>query len=314
MRFLFEIRVLHNTQVLINRWFVRKKGRALGIVATGPPVGALVLSPISQYLILTWGWRDTMLFWAGVIFVVLLVLTILIRDNPQDKGYGPDGEPLPAPAPVADSPGREINSQTGQAAATGITVTAAVRQRSFWLLAAAHLICGIGCGFMMTHIVIFATDVGYSAMIGASFVSISGAVNLVGVLVTGYMSDRYARKKVLSLTHAIRCVSFLVVVGYILLDNGGLWLLYLAMALFGFSWFTTAPLASGLVADLFGQHRMGTILGMILSCHIIGMAVGAYAGGITFELTDSYFLVFLCQGILEFLAAAFAFMIKQPHI
>ena len=165
---------------------------------------------------------------------------------------------------------------------------------------------------MMTHIVIFATDVGYSAMIGASFVSVCGAVNLVGVLVTGYMSDRYARKKVLSLTHAIRCVSFLVVVGYLLLDNGGLWLLYLAMALFGFSWFTTAPLASGLVADLFGQHRMGTILGMILSCHIIVMAVGAYAGGITFELTDSYFLVFLCQGILEFLAAAFAFMIKQP--
>ena len=311
-RFLFEIRVLHNTQVLINRWFVRKRGRALGIVATGPPAGALVLSPISQYLILTWGWRDTMLFWAGVIFVVLLVLTILIRDNPQDKGYGPDGESLPAPATVADSPGREINSQTGQTAATGITVAAAVRQRSFWLLAAAHLICGIGCGFMMTHIVIFATDVGYSAMIGASFVSVCGAVNLVGVLVTGYMSDRYARKKVLSLTHAIRCVSFLVVVGYILLDNGGLWLLYLAMALFGFSWFTTAPLASGLVADLFGQHRMGTILGMILSCHIIGMAVGAYAGGITFELTDSYFLVFLCQGILEFLAAAFAFMIKQP--
>ena len=91
-------------------------------------------------------------------------------------------------------------------------------------------------------------------------------------------------------------------------------MLYIAIALFGFGWFTTAPLASGLAADLFGQQRMGTILGLILACHIIGMAIGAYAGGITFELTGSYYLFFLLQGILEFLAAVFAFAIKRSTL
>jgi MFS family permease len=61
-RFLFEIKSLHPTQVLINRWFIRKRGRALGIVATGMPIGTLILSPVSQYMVLEWGWRETLLF------------------------------------------------------------------------------------------------------------------------------------------------------------------------------------------------------------------------------------------------------------
>ena len=84
------------------------------------------------------------------------------------------------------------------------------------------------------------------------------------------------------------------------------------MAFFGFGWFTTAPLAFGLVADLFGNLRMGTIIGVTLSFHMVGMAVGAYAGGITFELTHSYFMFFLVQAVLELLAAVFAFSIKKP--
>ena len=74
------------------------------------------------------------------------------------------------------------------------------------------------------------------------------------------------------------------------------------------------PLAFGLVADLFGNLRMGTIIGMTLSFHMFGMAIGAYAGGVIFELTQSYFRFFLIQGLLELLAAGFAFSIKRPTI
>jgi len=57
--------------------------------------------------------------------------------------------------------------------------------------------------------------------------------------------------------------------------------------------------------------QMGTILGAVTSCHMLGMAVGAYAGGVIFESTQSYYLVFLIQGLLSFLAVIFAFFIKQ---
>jgi predicted MFS family arabinose efflux permease len=314
-RFLYEMRSVHAAQVLVNRWFVKKRGRAQGIVATGWPMGMLILPPFSQYLVQVWGWRMAMLFWAGVTFAILLPLTIFIRDNPEEKGYGPDGEPLNRAAPT-DQPMKRPAHATLVKPTTGpgSHLSEAIRSSSFWLLAASQFICGIGCGFVMIHIVIFATDIGYSAMIGATFLSVQGGMNLVGVLLTGQLSDRIARSRVLAMTHTIRSLSFVIVVISLLLSGGSLWLIYIAMALFGFGFFTTAPLTAGLVADLFEYSQMGTLLGLMLTSHTVGMAIGAYSGGVTFELTRSYFSFFAIQGVLELLAAVSAFCIKWKAI
>jgi MFS family permease len=90
-------------------------------------------------------------------------------------------------------------------------------------------------------------------------------------------------------------------------------MLYLAMGFFGFGWFTTAPLNAGLVADLFGNLNMGAIIGITLSCHMLGMAVSAYAGGLIYELFGSYYWAFLSLGFFELLAALFAFLIRQKR-
>ena len=67
----------------------------------------------------------------------------------------------------------------------------------------------------------------------------------------------------------------------------------------------------GLVADLFGNLRIGTILGTVMAGHIVGMAIGSYAGGITYEITGIYLTIFIIQGLLEFVAASFAFTIRR---
>lgn len=314
-RFFYAIRAMPATQVLINRWFVKKRGSAQGTVSSGQPIGVLILSPITQLLILLWGWRMTMFFWAGITLIITLPLALIMRDNPEDKGYSPDGEPLHRVNPHEPHPQQEegtSGAKSGKATGTDLHETA--RAGAFWLISATCFICGIGCGFMMTHTVIFATDMGYSDMIGASLVSVQGGANLVGVLLTGHMSDRIARNKVLALTHFIRSISFVTLIISILFGGGSLWILYAAMAIFGFGWFTTAPLTAGLVADLFGNLRMGTIIGMTLSCHMIGMAIGAVTGGVIFELTHSYYFFFIIQSMLEFLAAAFALSIKRKTL
>jgi MFS family permease len=311
-RFLYEIKALQSSQVLINRWFVRGRGRAQGIAATGMPVGALLLTPLSQLLILAWGWRETMFFWAGATFIIVLPLTILVRNRPEDKGTGPDGEALERTVHGGPAHRAESNAvQEETVLPSGHSLAQAARLRSFWLLSGAQLICGVGCGFMMTHIVIFATDFGYSDMVAASLVSVQGGVNLVGVLLTGHVSDKHPRSRVLALTHVVRSLSFFTAVAFIVLGGASIWMLYLAMVLFGFGWFTTSPLTSGCVADFFGDQRMGTIIGVTMSSHTVGMAIGAYAGGLTYTLTGSYFRFFLAQGILEFIAAGMVFAIKN---
>lgn len=310
-RLLFEIRSTQAANVLINHWFIKKRGKALGIVSTGMPLGTLILSPLSQYMVLTLGWRETLFLWGGVLFLVLFSFAVIARNKPEDKGLRPDGDSL-QPACIFS---REIpdidNTKNDPRSGFDSTFSEALKSAPFWLLSSSQLICGVGCGFMMTHVVIFATDLGYSDMVGATFLSIQGLISMLGVLITGYMSDRIVRNRVLAFAHLIRSGSFILIACHIFMNGSSLWALYTAMALFGFGWISTAPLSSGLIADLFGNLRMGTILGLMMSFHVIGTAIGSVAGGITFELTGSYLIFFFIQGILEFLAAFFAYIIKR---
>jgi MFS family permease len=310
-RLLLEIKGLHAAQVLINRWFVEKRGRAQGIMAMGMPMGMLVLTPLSQWLVLNWGWRQTYFFWAGITFIILLPLTIFIKERPEDNGYGPDGKVLSRKS-IDINPNWTRTSGVEKEGKRGVHLDF-LRKGSFWLLAGTELICGIGCGFMVTHIVIFATDIGYSPMIGASFLSVQGGVNLAGVLVTGYMSDRLARGNVLGMTHFIRSMALFTIATSLLVSGGALWQLYIAMVLFGFGHFTTSPLVAGLVGDLFSHRNMGLTLGIVLSLHMVGAALGAFSGGFVYETRGSYFLFFPVQGSLELLAGVFAFVIAASR-
>jgi MFS family permease len=153
-------------------------------------------------------------------------------------------------------------------------------------------------------------DMGYPAMIAASIVSVQGFLNLIGVLTTGYVSDKIARKKVLAFSHFVRSISFIICVIFIYIGGQPLLLLYIAAAFFGFGWYTTAPLQAGLTADIYGNLHMGTILGTISAFHMMGMAIGAYAGGAIFEITNSYYLFFIIQGPLEILAAILVLSVR----
>jgi MFS family permease len=164
---------------------------------------------------------------------------------------------------------------------------------------------------ILTHTVIFGTDLGYSEIISATFLSVQGGVCILGVVLTGQISDKFARNKVLGITFVVRSSSFIVLVIAVVLGGASLWMLYLGMALFGFGFFTTAPLSSGLAADLFGNKRMGTIIGLISGAHMVGSAIGTFAGGVTYQLTGSYQTIIAVQAGVELLAALFAFSIRK---
>jgi MFS family permease len=310
-RFFYWITVLPAAQVLTNRWFSKMRGTAQGILSSAMPLGTLILTPLTQFLILAWTWRLTMLFWALIMLVVMVPLIFIIRNNPRDKGLFPDGK---APEDNARTGVSTGNLCVSQPVDVGHTIKQASGTRGFWMLLISQFICGIGCGFMMTHVVIFAVDMGFSDMIGAVSLSIQGGFNLVGVLLLGYVSDKIARKNALSITFLIRSASFFVLIVFILMGGNSLWIFYLAMALFGIGWFTTAPLTAGIAADLFGNLRMGTILGLTTSCHMLGMAVGSFAGGAVYDLAGSYLTFFMVQCPLELVAVVLVFVIRQKRI
>jgi MFS family permease len=296
---------MRGISVMLNNWFLKKRGLVLGISSTGMSIGRIVLAPLTAYLILTYGWRTTYLIWAAVPFVVALPLTFfVVKNTPEELGYHQDGELISKEEKQSKTVSKVTEAVSDR---MGISFQQAIKTSGFWFLACSHLICGLGCGFLMTHFVPFATDIGFSELEAAGALSLWSAVNIFGILSTGIISDRIGRKNALALTHFVRSIAFVVAV-----IGGGNWMIYLIAIFFGFGSFTTAPLASGLVADLFGGLSMGAIIGLSGTAHSIGSAIGSYMGGLTFDLTQSYYTYFLIMVPLSFTAALISFLIKKP--
>lgn len=306
-RILSGITMISAGRVLISNWFIKKRGRALHFAATATPIGTMLLVPVSQQLILAWGWRLTQLFWAGVLFAIIFPLALAVRNNPSDLGLSPDGEPPRESDTEMDKSVKPVRTIVS----AGVKLSEALKTGSFWFLFSNQFLCGIGCGFMATHIIIFATDIGYSPSIAASLVSVQAGMALAGILGLGYLSEKVGGKKTLAFTHLLRCASFLVIIAAALVKGNSLWLFYLAMVLFGQGATAGAPLSAGLIADSFGILSMGAIAGMTFAAHSLGSALGAYAGGEIYQATKGYLAFFAAQAVLEFLAAACAFSIRS---
>jgi MFS family permease len=146
---------------------------------------------------------------------------------------------------------------------------------------------------MTTHLAPYATDLGMTSAVAANALSLLAAANVLGILVAGTVAARIGTRAALVLTYSLRAAALF----YLPLVREP-WQLYLFAALFGATFFTTAPLSSTLVGQLFGPAHHGAIFGAAnLFHHSVG-ALGSYAGGLVFDLWGSYRPIFLVAALV----------------
>ncbi|MBI2874152.1 MAG: MFS transporter, partial [Firmicutes bacterium] len=303
------------TAVLLSRWFRRKKGTAIGAANAGGSIGRLIFPPLSMWLVLTVDWRYAFLVMGILLLVPLLPMILaLVRNNPADMNLLPDG--VPAVPSEKQGPGAAVGPLPTQQQAvdrgTGITsqgaarhddevrvpIRAAMRTRPFWLLVGSFMCCGFTGAIINMHFVIMAIDWGIRPMVAAQALGVIGAVNILGLLATGSLSDRFGRKIPLGSIYILRGLSFLLIV-----SSQSTATLFIFAVLYGLSSFSSAPPTSSLVGDIFGSKSVGTLLGLITMGHQIFGAVGTYLAALVFESTGSYSLI-LQVGILILVGAA----------
>lgn len=260
-------------QVLISQWFIRMRGRAMGIAYVGVGIGGAVAPVLAQYLIRRYGWRPAMLALGCVIILALLpVAVLLIKNRPSDLNLYPDGDPAP-PA----------SAGTAAGAAAPIPLRAALRTRSFWMILLGSTMSIGAVGGIIQHLQLFLRDQGFNPEAAARVASFLLVSSIAGRLIMGYLADRFPKKHVM--LAAFLMVGAAIPLLYLVHHPG---VIYLFAFVFGFGMGADYMLIPLVTAQCFGVASLGRLMGVILTSDAIGQAFAPVLVGRIFDMRHSY--------------------------
>ncbi|MFQ5575076.1 MAG: MFS transporter [Terriglobia bacterium] len=286
-----------------HRWFVARRGLALGILNSAGSTGQLIFIPLLMAVVVAAGWRVGSLVLVASCVGFMVLIWFLMRDDPSDVGLEPYTQEAGTTSAGVHGSARTV-SQTPSAT----SVLEAMRSPTFWLLSGAYFVCGgTTNGLIGTHLIPHALDRGIPAVTAATMIGVMGAMNFVGTLTAGWLTDRMDARKLLALFFALRALS-LFILPYV---SGNLGLFIFAV-IYGLDWFATVPPVVALTGDTFGKHSVGRIYGWIFLSHQVGGALSAIGGGFIFAWFGVYDLAFLIGGGMGLVAAAMSLSIT-PH-
>ena len=277
-------------QVLVARWFERRRGQAMGYAYLGLGLGGVVAPLLVNYLARTLGWRNALEI-IGVAIALVLVPTGLwiTRSKPADRGIDPKnfGEiPVVNKVPSAGAP----------LAPAG--VAQAVKTAPFWLILLGSTLAIGAIGAVIQHFILFLKDSGYSATVAAHYLSILLTASLAGRVVVGYIADRFSKSLIMAIFY------FLIGASVLLLAHPQSTLAIWAFAsIFGFSMGADYMLIPLVVSENFGTASLGKILALIIMGYSVGQWAGPWFVGKLFDARHNYELAWTLIAVFAMIGA-----------
>jgi MFS family permease len=262
-------------------WFVKRRGLAVALCASGNYLGGALWPPIVQHLVAANGWRWTYFALAIFSVVTITALALLMRARP----------PKPAPSPAALAGG-------GHALPFGMTPGHAQI-----LLCIAGTACCVAMSMPQVHIVAYCGDLGYGVARGAEMLALMLGFGIASRLISGAICDRIGGLRTLLLGSALQGIALLL-----FLPFDGLASLYVLSALFGLFQGGIVPSYAIIVREHFPANEAGSRVGTIILFTMVGMSLGGWMSGKIFDVTGSYHAAFangVAWNLLNFLIAVF---------
>jgi len=278
---------------IVNRWFQKRRGLALGILGAAFSSGQLIFTPVLMNLNIHEGWRAATLFIVLLLAVIILPLVILLMaSDPSSKGlrpYGANGFDL---KPVRPDPN---------------PMRIAMANPQFWLLAFSFGICGFTTsGLFQTHLIPHGIEHGFTEMTMATSLGLMGATDMLGTILSGWLCDRFGKRRPLAMYYLFRGIS-LILLPYV--ESTGQLMAF--SIVYGLNWLSTVPATSALTADLFGKQNVGVVFGWICFAHQAGAALATYGASYLHGLAGNYTLAFMTSGLFAIVATGLVLNIKD---
>jgi len=248
-------------------WFVKRRGIAVAVCASGNYVAGAIWPPVVQHLVSTVGWRQTYIGLGVTSALVMGSLALLMRERPPATGAMPSKGSTVVPSD------RPFGLSLGQAQA---------------LLCVAGTACCVAMSMPQVHIVAYCGDLGYGAARGAEMLSLMLACGIVSRLVSGAICDRIGGIRTLLLGSVLQGLALLLFVPF-----NGLVSLYVISAMFGLFQGGIVPSYAIIVREHFPPLEAGARVGTVLMFTLFGMALGGWMSGKVFDLTGSYQAAFV---------------------
>jgi MFS family permease len=271
-------------KLLPEKW----RSLAFGAGTAAGSFGQFLYSPIAVALMDKTGWQETLLIFGGVTLLIL-PLSLALATPASLKG------------PVA---GGKPTQSARQAFAE------AFGHRSYVLLVLGFFTCGFQLAFITVHLPSYLIDRGLSAEIGGWTLAVIGIFNIVGSLGSGWLSNRMPKRYLLSIIYFIRAAA---IVAFITLPASPVATLVFG-AITGLMWLSTVPPTSALVAVMFGTRWLAMLFGFAFFSHQVGGFLGVLIGGLAFERTGSYDVVWWLSVLFGVLSAVINLPIVEKPV
>jgi MFS family permease len=268
---------------LISRWFVRQRGLANSLALSGQGVGAILLAPLSEYLIASYGWRSSYMFY-GLLIPIFLIPLIVVwhRDSPQSLGLRPDGDNAPERIGKA-----ACMPDSGE---VGSNYLAVIKTGTFWALFFIVFSLAFNHMTLVVHQNQYLVDSGFKPEFAAWMLGLSGILRSGGAIIWGSVSDRARRETSFSICSFL---GFMALPCLILAQvSGASWQVVVFVILMGLGYGGVSVVYAASAADLFHGPDFGKILGLLDIGFGLGAAIGSYLAGWLFDRFQSYHLTF----------------------
>ncbi|QXG36542.1 MFS transporter [Pseudomonas viridiflava] len=260
-----------------------KRSMGMGIASAAGSFGQFAMLPGTLGLIGWLGWSGALVV-LGVMVALILPLVGMLKDKPTESVGGQQtlGEAL-----------REACSHSG-----------------FWLLALGFFVCGFQVVFIGVHLPAYLVDQHLPAKVGTTVLALIGLFNIFGTYTAGWLGGRMSKPRLLTALYLLRAV-VIVLFLWIPLSQTTAYLFGVAM---GLLWLSTVPLTNGTVATLFGVRNLSMLGGIVFLFHQLGAFLGGWLGGLVYDHTGSYDLIWQVSILLSLLAAALNWPVRERPV